>query len=36
MKIIALIMLTVFALDMIGAIYFMHAWLAGVFLLLGE
>ena len=34
MKIIALIMLTVFALDMIAALYFLHTWLAGVLLLL--
>ena len=34
MKIIALIMLTVFALDMIAALYFLHSWLAGVLLLL--
>lgn len=34
MKIIALIMLSVFALDMVAAIYFMHSWLAGALLLL--
>jgi hypothetical protein len=34
MKIILLIMLTVFALDLLGAVYFMHAWLAGGFLFL--
>ncbi len=33
MKIIALIMLSVFALDMVGAIYLMHSWLAGLPLL---
>jgi hypothetical protein len=33
MKIIALLMLSVVALDMIGAIYFLHSWLAGIFLL---
>ena len=34
MKIIALIMLVVFALDMMAALYFLHTWLAGVLLLL--
>jgi hypothetical protein len=34
MKISLLIMLTVFALDLLGAVYFMHAWLAGGFLFL--
>ena len=34
MKIIAGIMLAVFALDMIAALYFFHSWLAGVLLLL--
>jgi hypothetical protein len=34
MKIIALIMLVVFALDMLAALYFLHSWLAGVLLLL--
>jgi hypothetical protein len=32
-KIIALIMLSVAALDMLAAIYFMHSWIAGVLLL---
>ena len=34
MKIIALIMLVVFALDMMAALYFLHTWLAGALLLL--
>ena len=34
MKIIALIMLLIFALDMLGAIVLMHSWVAGVLLLL--
>lgn len=34
MKIIALIMLVVFVLDMMVALYFLHSWLAGVLLLL--
>jgi DNA polymerase III delta prime subunit len=34
MKIIALIMLTVFALDMLGAIILMHSWVAAVLLVL--
>ncbi len=33
MKIIALIMLVVFALDMVAALYFLHSWVAGVLLL---
>ena len=33
MKIIALIMLAVFALDMVAALYFLHSWVAGVLLL---
>lgn len=34
MKIIALIMLAVFSLDMVAAWYFLHSWFAGVLLLL--
>ena len=34
MKIIAVIMLTVFALDMAAAMYFLHSWFAGVLLIL--
>ena len=33
MKIIAFIMLSVFALDMLAASYLMHSWIAGVLLL---